>query len=48
MPAGHVRCRTRAASCSTSPREARTVVNDADRLRKYLLKFGAVLDTVSG
>ena len=29
-------------------REARTVVNDADRLRKYLLKFGLSWDTVSG
>ncbi|MET0348183.1 MAG: RNA repair transcriptional activator RtcR [Rhizobacter sp.] len=29
-------------------REARTVVNDADRLRKYLLKFGLGWDAVAG
>ncbi len=29
-------------------REKRSVVNDADRLRKYLLKFGLGWDAVRG
>jgi len=38
----------RGAACSTSHAPSAAWNNDADRLRKYLLKFGLKWDAVAG